>query len=68
MTAVMERALARRHASIVTSSSIRWSFTGGLVGWIRNTSQPRMDSCVRARGRQHHFVNREEGRQSPGRE
>jgi len=57
----MERALARRHASIVTSSSIRWSFTGGLVGWIRNTSQPRMDSCVRRQGRQLRLMHREKG-------
>lgn len=40
----MERADARRQASTITSSSIMWSFTGGLVGCSRNTSQPRMDS------------------------
>ena len=43
-TAVMERAEARLQASIMTRSSMRWSFTGGAVGCTRNTSQPRMDS------------------------
>lgn len=39
---MIERAEARLQASIVTSSSIMLSFTGGLVGWMRKTSQPRM--------------------------
>lgn len=45
--AVMERAEARRHASIMMSSSMRWSLTGGLVGCTRNTSHPRMLSSIR---------------------
>ena len=42
----MDRALARLQASIITNSSIRWSFTGGQLGCTRKTSQPRMDSCA----------------------
>jgi hypothetical protein len=42
----MLRADARLHASIIMSSSIKLSFTGGHEGWMRNTSHPRMDSCV----------------------
>jgi hypothetical protein len=34
-------ALAREHALAISSSSIKWSFTGGLVGWTMNTSSPR---------------------------
>jgi hypothetical protein len=34
MTAVIRSALARRRQSIRISSSIRFSFTGGQVGWI----------------------------------
>ena len=43
--AAVTRALeARFMASIMISSSIKWSFTGLLVDWIRNTSDPRTDS------------------------
>lgn len=41
----MVRALALRHASATCISSRRLSWTGGHVGWMMNTSQPRMDSC-----------------------
>src|SRR5512143_2510105 len=40
MTAVMRLADARLNASIIISSSIRWSFTGLDVGCITNTSVP----------------------------
>ena len=36
----MRRADARLNASIITSSSIRCSFTGGHVGWMMKTSSP----------------------------
>ena len=42
----MRRADARLNASIITSSSIRWSFTGGQVGWITKTSWPRTFSLI----------------------
>ena len=32
------------------SSSIRFSFTGGQVGWTRNTSRPRTSSSMRTDG------------------
>jgi len=38
VTAVTRPAEARRSASRMMNSSIRCSFTGGLVGWITNTS------------------------------
>mmetsp|Transcript_13665 Transcript_13665/g.38485 ORF Transcript_13665/g.38485 Transcript_13665/m.38485 type:complete len:288 (-) Transcript_13665:535-1398(-) len=44
MTAVMFLAEARLQASIMTRSSMSVSFVGGLVDWMRNTSQPLMDS------------------------
>src|SRR5947199_2648832 len=47
MTAVIRSADARRNASVITSSSIRFSFTGGLVGWITKTSSPRTLSSMR---------------------
>ena len=37
----MRAADARRHASTITSSSIRWSFAGGHVGCTMKTSRPR---------------------------
>lgn len=40
----MERAEARLQASIMMSSSIMLSLTGGAVGWMRKTSHPRIDS------------------------
>lgn len=43
---MIERAEARLQASIMTMSSMRWSLTGGHVGWIKKTSQPRIDSCI----------------------
>src|SRR5207247_1684393 len=47
MTAVIRSADARRSASTITSNSIRFSFTGGLVGWITKTSSPRTLSSMR---------------------
>jgi hypothetical protein len=41
MTAVMRRADARRSASMMMSSSIKWSLAGAEVDWITNTSSPR---------------------------
>ena len=41
VAAVMRRAEARRSASQVISSSIRWSFAGKDVLWITKTSSPR---------------------------
>src|SRR5438552_1015372 len=46
MTAVTRPADARRSASRMMNSSIRCSFTGGLVGWITNTSWPRIESSI----------------------
>jgi len=37
---------ARFRASIMTSSSMRWSFTGGHVGWMMKTSTPRTLSRI----------------------
>ncbi len=37
----MRRAEDRRAASIMISSSIRWSFAGNEVDWTMNTSSPR---------------------------
>ena len=39
-------ALARRHASTMTSNSIRLSLAGGQVGWTINVSRPRMFSRI----------------------
>ena len=44
LTAEEEVALARRMASIITRSSMRWSLTGPQVGWMRKTSAPRTGS------------------------
>src|SRR6266567_333246 len=46
MTAVTLPAEARRRASRMMKSSIRCSFTGGDVGWITNTSCPRIESSI----------------------
>src|SRR6266851_2359302 len=46
MTAVTRPAEARRSASRMMNSSIRCSFTGGLVGWITKTSCPRIESSI----------------------
>uniref|UniRef100_A0A0A9GCT9 AW257883 n=1 Tax=Arundo donax TaxID=35708 RepID=A0A0A9GCT9_ARUDO len=45
MTIVIDRADARRHASIMMKSSMRFSLTGEHVGWTKNTSQPLTLSC-----------------------
>src|SRR3954470_14091664 len=42
----MRLALARLQLSIMINSSIKLSFTGGEVGWIRNTSRPRTSSSI----------------------
>src|SRR2546428_159599 len=47
MTAVIRSAEARRNASTITSNSIKFSFTGGLVDWMTNTSSPRTLSSMR---------------------
>src|SRR6267378_3412261 len=44
--AVIDAADARRAASIMISSSIRWSFTGVEVLWTRKTSRPRTFSAI----------------------
>src|ERR1700737_142707 len=46
MTAVTLPADARRRASRMMNSSIRCSFTGGDVGWMTNTSCPRIESSI----------------------
>src|SRR5215813_1828978 len=46
MTAVIRRAEARRSASRRMKSSIRLSLTGWHVGWITNTSWPRIESWI----------------------
>src|SRR5713226_9615836 len=46
MTAVTLPAEARRSASRMMKSSIRCSFTGGEVGWMTNTSCPRIESSI----------------------
>src|SRR5215472_1995056 len=46
MTAVIRRAEARRSASRRMNSSIRLSLTGWHVGWITNTSWPRIESWI----------------------
>src|SRR5438093_7162410 len=46
MTAVMREALERLNASSITSSSIRFSLTGGPVGWMTKTSAPRTLSWI----------------------
>src|SRR5437867_1007502 len=46
ITAVMREALDRLNASSITSSSIRFSLTGGPVGWMTNTSAPRTLSWI----------------------
>ena len=43
---MIDRAEARLQASIMIIISMSESFTGGQVGCMRNTSQPRMDSCA----------------------
>src|SRR5262245_17078893 len=47
MTAVTCAAEARRHASTKASSSIKWSLTGGEVGWMMKTWRPRTGSSSR---------------------
>ena len=42
----MREALERLKASSMTSSSIRFSLTGGQVGWTTNTSAPRTLSWI----------------------
>src|SRR5277367_3346277 len=42
----MRAALARRNASIMMNSSIRWWFVGGDVGCTTNTSSPRTFSSI----------------------
>src|SRR6266852_9386969 len=46
MTALIDPALARLSASHMISSSIKWSFTGGEVDWMMNTSRPRTFSPI----------------------
>ena len=46
MTAVMRPAEARLKASIMTSSSMRWSLTGPEVDCTIKVSQPRTDSLA----------------------
>src|SRR5216683_6649147 len=46
MTAVTRPAEARLNASRMMNSSIRCSLTGGEVGWITNTSCPRIESSI----------------------
>ena len=43
---MIRSALARRQLSIMTSSCMMFSLTGGQVGWIRNTSRPRTSSLI----------------------
>ena len=43
---MIRSALARRQLSIITNSCMMFSFTGGQVGWIKNTSRPRMSSLI----------------------
>src|SRR5579875_1845148 len=45
MTTVTRAADAPRAASIIISSSTRFSWTGGTSGWIRNTSRSRQLAC-----------------------
>src|SRR6201986_2004822 len=42
----MRRAEARRSASVMISSSIRWSLAGNDVDWITKTSEPRTFSWI----------------------
>ena len=44
----MRAGLARLNASSMMSSSIRFSLTGGQVGWTTKTSRPRTSSSMRA--------------------
>jgi len=46
MTAVMRRAEERRSASMMISSSIRWSLVGNAVDCSTNTSAPRTFSWI----------------------
>ena len=46
MTAVIRDALERLKASSITSSSMRFSFTGPQVGWNTKTSAPRTLSWI----------------------
>ena len=46
MTAVIRKELARLKLSIITSSSMMCSLTGGQVGWTMNTSRPRTSSSI----------------------
>ena len=43
---MMRRAEARFSASMMISSSIRWSLAGAEVDWMTNTSSPRTFSCT----------------------
>ncbi len=47
ITAVIRFADARRAASVMISSSIRYSFGDIPVGWMMNTSRPRTVSSIR---------------------
>ena len=58
----MEPADARLSASIITSSSIRLSFTGEQVGWITYTSTPRTFSWISTK---HSPSEKREARQRP---
>src|SRR3954452_1384695 len=42
----MRRAEARRSASVMISSSIRWSLAGNDVDWMMKTSEPRTFSWI----------------------
>src|SRR4030081_337123 len=46
MTAVTRPAEARRRASRMMNSSIRFSFTGWQGGWMTNTSWPRIEPSI----------------------
>src|SRR5216683_2431774 len=46
MTAVTRAADAPLAASAISSSSKRFSWTGGTSGWIRNTSRSRQLDCI----------------------
>ena len=43
---MMRRAEERRSASVMISSSIRWSLAGNEVDWMTNTSSPRTFSWI----------------------
>src|SRR6266542_3264368 len=46
ITAVMRRADERRSASVMISSSIRWSLAGNEVDWMMKASEPRTFSRI----------------------